>query len=107
MEKENCLYKITFHSQVKVFEIFAKKVSHSELPGFLKVEGLRSGERRALEKRIGWSERRATDSLTRSIKCSYIPVSSIIRIDELEEQPSQQFQRFTEDKIPQIFAAKE
>lgn len=107
MEKENCLYKITFNSQEKVFEIFAQKISHSELPGFLAVEGLLSGERRTSENRISWNERRAIDCLTSSIKCSYIPVNSIIRIDELEEQSSQQFKGFSENKIPHIFEAEE
>ncbi len=106
MDKENSLYKITFHSQEKTFEIFAQKISVSELSGFLTAEELISSERREANSRIGWSERRAVNNLSGSVKRSYIPIGSIIRIDEMENNMPQQLSGFEEDEIPQIFEAE-
>ena len=42
------LYKITFSNQGKLYEIYAKSVSNSNLLGFIEIESLIFGEKTSL-----------------------------------------------------------
>ncbi len=71
-----------FYNQGKVFEIFARTVAHGNLFGFLEVEELVFGERSTL------LVDPAEDSLKKefeNVRRIYIPLHSVIRIDELEK----------------------
>ncbi len=77
------LYKVMFMSQGKVYEVYAKSVSHGELFGFIEIEELVFGERSQLV--VDPTEERVQNEFA-GVKRSYLPIHSIIRIDEVEKQ---------------------
>jgi hypothetical protein len=77
------IYKVLFLNQGKVYEIYARHVSHGSLFGFVEVEKLVFGTRSTVvvdpsEERI----RTEFEGVTRT----YLPLHSILRIDEVEKQ---------------------
>ena len=74
------LYKIVFHAQGKVYEIYARKVGHGSLFGFVEVEELVFGERSAVV--VDPSEERIKAEFE-GVKRTYLPMQSVLRIDEV------------------------
>jgi len=77
------IFKVVFVNQGKVFEIYARKVSHGGLFGFIEVEELVFGERSSVVVDPG-EERIKTEFA--GVKRSYLPLHSIVRIDEVRKQ---------------------
>jgi len=77
------IYKVVFVNQGKVYEVYAKQVSQSGMFGFIEVEQLIFGEKSAVV--IDPSEERLKDEFA-GVKRTYIPMQSIIRIDEVEKE---------------------
>jgi len=76
------LYKVVFHAQGKVYEIYARKVGHGGLFGFVEVEELVFGERSAVV--VDPSEERIKSEFE-GVKRTYLPLHSVIRIDEVRK----------------------
>jgi hypothetical protein len=76
------LYKVVFHAQGKVYEIYARKVGHGGLFGFVEVEELVFGERSAVV--VDPSEERIKAEFE-GVKRTYLPLHSVIRIDEVRK----------------------
>jgi hypothetical protein len=76
------LYKIVFLAQGKVYEIYARKVGHGGLFGFVEVEELVFGERSAVV--VDPSEERIKAEFE-GVKRTYLPLHSVIRIDEVRK----------------------
>lgn len=77
------IYKIQFLNQGKVYEIYARSVSHGSLFGFIEVEKLVFGARSSVVVDPSEEKIRAEfEGVTRT----YVPMHSIIRIDEVEKQ---------------------
>jgi hypothetical protein len=83
MSAKTHIYKILFASQGKVYEIYAREVSHGGLFGFVEVEQLVFGERSALV--VDPSEERIKSEFA-GVTRTYIPLHSVLRIDEVEKQ---------------------
>jgi len=77
------IYKVIFYNQDEVFEIYVSHVFPSEMFGFLEVEELLFGERSQVL--IDPGEERLKSEFS-GVKRSYIPINSIIRIDEVEQE---------------------
>lgn len=77
------IYRIIFLNQGQVYEIYARQVYQSELWGFLEAEEFVFGERSQVI--VDPSEEKLKNEFS-SIKRSFIPVHSIIRIDEVEKE---------------------
>ena len=77
------IYKIIFMNQGKVFEIYARHVSHGALFGFIEVEKLVFGARSTVV--VDPSEERIQTEFE-GVKRTYLPLHSVIRIDEVEKQ---------------------
>lgn len=77
------LYRITFSNQDAIYEIYARKVSESEMFGFLEVEDFVFGENSPLV--VDPSEERLKLEFA-NIKRTYIPMHSVFRIDEVIKQ---------------------
>ena len=77
------LYKVVFMSHGQVYEIYARNVSHGELFGFIEVEELVFGERTTLV--VDPSEEKIKSEFE-NVRRTYLPLHSIIRIDEVEKQ---------------------
>ncbi len=77
------LFKVAFMSQGQVYEIYARHVGHGELFGFVEVEELVFGERTTLV--VDPSEEKIKSEFE-NVRRTYLPMHSIIRIDEVDKQ---------------------
>jgi len=77
------IYKIIFHNQGKVYEIYAKSVHQGTLFGFIEIEKLIFGEKSSLV--VDPSEENLKSEFN-EVSRTYIPMHSIIRIDEVSKQ---------------------
>lgn len=72
-----------FVNQGKVYEVYARKVSHGSLFGFIEVEELVFGERTTVV--LDPSEERIKSEFA-GVKRTYLPLHCIVRIDEVRKQ---------------------
>jgi hypothetical protein len=77
------IFRIMFVNQGKVYEIYARRVSHGELFGFIEVEELIFGERSTVV--VDPAEERIKGEFD-GVKRTYLPLHSILRIDEVKKQ---------------------
>ncbi|HUR39930.1 MAG TPA: DUF1820 family protein [Verrucomicrobiae bacterium] len=76
------LYRVSFTNQGQVYEIYARNVSHGGLLGFVEVEQLVFGEKSSVVLDPG-EEKLKTEFA--HVTRSFIPVHSVIRIDEVDK----------------------
>jgi hypothetical protein len=79
---EKRTYRVTFHNQGKVYEIYARKVHQSGLFGFIEIEDLVFGEKSSVV--VDPSEENLKSEFS-GVERTYIPMHAIIRIDEVEK----------------------
>ena len=79
----NHIFKILFVNQGKVYEVYARKVSHGSLFGFVEVEELVFGERSSVVVDPGEERIKAEFA---GVKRTYLPLQAVIRIDEVRNQ---------------------
>src|ERR1700761_4167683 len=77
------IFKVMFVNQGKVYEIYARKVSHGNLFGFIEVEELVFGERSTVV--VDPSEEKIKAEFS-EVKRTYLPMHSVLRIDEVKKQ---------------------
>jgi hypothetical protein len=77
------LYRVVFMSQGQVYEIYAREVGHGAMFGFIEVEQLVFGERTSIV--VDPSEEKIKSEFE-NVKRTYLPMHSIIRIDEVDKQ---------------------
>ena len=77
------IYKVMFVNQGKTYEVYARKVSHGSLFGFIAIEELVFGERSTVVLDPG--EERIKSEFE-GVKRSYLPLHSVLRIDEVKKQ---------------------
>jgi hypothetical protein len=70
-------------NQGKVYEVYARKVSHGALFGFIEVEELVFGERSSVV--VDPAEERIKSEFA-GVKRTYLPLHSVLRIDEVKKQ---------------------
>lgn len=83
MKQSKHIYKVVFVNQGKIYEIYARRVSHGELFGFIEIEELVFGERSSLV--VDPSEERIKTEFA-GVNRTYVPMHSVLRIDEVEKQ---------------------
>ncbi len=76
-------YRIIFHNQGEIFEVFVRNVYQSDMYGFVEVEEYLFGERSSLV--VDPSEEKLKTTFE-GVKRSYIPMQAIVRIDEVERE---------------------
>ncbi len=81
--KHSTLYRVVFMSQGQVYEIYAREVTHGALFGFVEVEQLVFGERTTVV--VDPSEEKIKSEFEH-VKRTYLPMHSIVRIDEVDKQ---------------------
>lgn len=79
------IYKVVFYNQNQVYEVFARAIYQSEMYGFIEVEEFVFGERSQLV--VDPGEEKLKGEFSQVLR-SYIPMHSIIRIDEVEKEGS-------------------
>jgi hypothetical protein len=77
------LYRINFVNQGKVYEIYARSVAQGALFGFIEVEKLVFGERSTVV--VDPAEERIKAEFE-GVKRAYLPMHSVLRIDEVEKE---------------------
>lgn len=81
--KQKKLYRVTFSSQEKIYEVYARNVEQRDLFGFIAIEELVFGETSSVVVDPG-QERLKSEFC--DVKCTYVPMHSILRIDEVEKE---------------------
>ncbi|MEE4660695.1 MAG: DUF1820 family protein [Halieaceae bacterium] len=90
------IYKVIFQNQGQVYEIYARQFYSSEVWGFIEIEEYVFGERSQLV--VDPAEERLKNEFA-GVKRSYIPMHSVIRIDEVEKQGTGKISDSTGGKI--------
>ena len=77
------IFKVLFVNQGKVYEVYARKVSHGGLFVFIEMEELVFGERSTVV--LDPAEERIKAEFA-GVKRSFLPLHSVLRIDEVKKQ---------------------
>ncbi len=77
------IYRVIFVNQGKVYEIYARSISQGAMFGFVEIEELVFGARSSVV--VDPTEERIKAEFD-GVKRSYLPMHSIIRIDEVDKQ---------------------
>ena len=81
--KPGRIYRVIFHNQGSVYELYARSVSQGELYTFVEVEGIIFGERGGVL--VDPSEERLKSEFA-GVARTYIPLPAVVRIDEVEKE---------------------
>ena len=76
-------YKVLFHNQGQIFEVYAKNIYQSDLYGFVEVEDYVFGNRSQML--IDPAEDKLRSEFE-GVQRSFIPMHSIVRLDEVEKE---------------------
>jgi hypothetical protein len=77
------LFRVTFLNQGQVYEVYARKVSHGGMIGFVEIEKLVFGEKTTLL--VDPTEEKLKTEFA-NVERSYVPIHSIVRIDEVSKR---------------------
>ncbi len=93
------IFKVVFVNQGKVYEIYARKVHHGSLFGFLEVEELVFGERTAVV--VDPTEEKIRTEFE-GVKRTYLPIHSVVRVDEVRKQGISKISNFEGSNVAQF-----
>ncbi len=85
MNKKKNIYKVQFHNQGQVYELYAREVTQSNMYAFVEVADFIFGEKSKLL--VDPSEERLKTEFGQ-VNRTFIPLQSVIRIDEVEKEGS-------------------
>ena len=77
------VYKVIFQNGNEVVEVYARQIFQSDLWGFIEIEEFVFGERSQVL--VDPSEEKLKNAFS-GVKRSYIPLHSVIRIDEVDKE---------------------
>ena len=77
------IYRVIFHNQGKIYEIYARNMSDGGLLGFVEIEELTFGERTQVV--VDPAEEKLKSEFE-GVKRTYVPMHSIVRVDEVEKE---------------------
>jgi hypothetical protein len=83
MNKPKSIYRVKFVNQDKLYEVYCTYIYQSDMYGFIEIEELIFGERSQLL--VDPGEEKLQKEFT-GVKRSFIPMHSIVRIDEVEKE---------------------
>ena len=87
------IYKVIFHNQGKIYEIYARNVQQGAIFGFIEIEKLVFGEKNSLV--VDPTEENLKSEFNHVTR-TYIPMHSVIRIDEMDKQGTAKVTEFDE-----------
>jgi len=76
-------YRIVFHNQGKLYELYARSVGHGDMYGFVEVGEIIFGAR--TEVIVDPSEERLKAEFA-GVKRTFVPIHAVVRIDEVEKE---------------------
>ena len=77
------IFKVLFVNQGKVYEVYARKVSHGTMLGFVEIDELVFGERAGVL--LDPAEERIKTEFE-GVKRSFLPMHAVLRIDEVSKR---------------------
>lgn len=77
------IFKVVFHNQGSVYELYAREVSQSAMYAFVEVGDIIFGERSRVV--VDPSDERLKAEFN-GVRRTYIPMHSVIRIDEVDKE---------------------
>jgi hypothetical protein len=77
------IYKVLFHSQGQIYEVYAHNIYQSDLYGFIEVEDYIFGTKTQMVIDPGEDKLRTEFE---GVQRSFIPMHAVIRIDEVEKE---------------------
>lgn len=77
------IYRITFFNNEELYEVYAEHIHESDMFGFVVIENFVFGEHTELV--VDPSEERLKNEFSQ-VKRTYIPMHSVIRIDEVSQE---------------------
>ncbi|MEM7002384.1 MAG: DUF1820 family protein [Pseudomonadota bacterium] len=77
------VYRVLFHNQGNVYEVYARNIYQSELYGFVEIEEYTFGNRSQML--IDPAEDRLRKEFE-GVQRSFVPMHAIVRIDEVEKE---------------------
>ena len=98
MGKET-LYKVIFMSQGQIFEVYARKVGHGAMFGFVEVEELVFGERSTVV--VDPAEEKIKSEFE-NVRRTYLPMHSVVRIDEVDKQGKSKISKVEGSNVAQF-----
>ena len=94
------IYKIIFYNQGEIYEIYARDIYQSEMYGFIEAEAFIFGDADQVILNPGEEKLKSEFS---GVKRSFIPMQSVIRIDEVEREVQGKIKEIkSSDKIAQF-----
>ncbi|MBU2708402.1 DUF1820 family protein [Zooshikella marina] len=90
------IFRVTFLNQGKVYEVYVKQIFQSDLYGFIEIEEFIFGERSQLVVDPGEEKLKSEFA---EVKRSFIPITSVIRIDEVEKEGVGKISEVKGDKV--------
>lgn len=88
------VYKVVFLNQGKVYEVYARQVHQGAMFGFIEIEKLLFDEKSSVV--VDPSEEKLKSEFANVVR-SYIPMHSIVRIDEVSKRGSGKISDAAED----------
>ena len=82
-DQPKSVYRVLFHSQGQVYEVYAHNIYQSDLYGFVEIEDYTFGNRSQML--IDPSEDRLRNEFE-GVQRSFVPMHAIVRIDEVEKE---------------------
>lgn len=81
--KKKKMYRVVFHNQSKVYELYARQVLQSDMYAFIEIADLVFGEQSKLVVNPGEEQLKSQFG---GVSRTFIPIHSVIRIDEVEKE---------------------
>ncbi len=82
-DKQEHIYRVLFHAQGQVYEVYAHNIYQSDLYGFIEVEDYLFGKKGQMV--IDPAEEKLRNEFD-GVERSFIPMHAVIRIDEVEKE---------------------
>jgi hypothetical protein len=82
-DKQTHIYRVIFHNQGQVYEVYAHSIYQSDLYGFIEVEDYIFGKRSQMLIDPGEDKLKTEFE---GVERSFIPMHCVIRIDEVEKE---------------------
>ena len=95
-EEPDNIYRVIFHSQGQIYEVYARDIYQSDLHGFIEIEGYTFGNRAQVV--VDPSEEKLKSEFE-GVERSYVPMHCIIRIDEVEKEGTARIKEVKGDKV--------
>jgi hypothetical protein len=93
------IFKVQFVREGKVWEIYARKVTHGGLFGFIEVEDFVFGERSSVV--VDPGEEKVKAEFT-GVKRTWLPMHSVLRVDEVRKSGVSKITNFEGTNIAQF-----